>query len=105
MCSTQAPPHLLFLHHPLAHDDKAISDYDEAIRLDPNVVLAYANRGLAYEQKGNFNKAISDFTEAIRRDPNLVPAYVGRGNAYLRTGNRAKANADFATASRLKVGQ
>ena len=31
--------------------DKAIADYTEAIRLDPNYALAYFNRGVAYEKR------------------------------------------------------
>src|SRR5712691_10254342 len=32
--------------------DRAISDFSEAIRLDPKYAVAYANRGVAYEAKG-----------------------------------------------------
>ena len=45
---------------------KAISDFTEAITLDPNYALAYCNRGMAYEKQRNFDKAISDYDEAIR---------------------------------------
>jgi tetratricopeptide (TPR) repeat protein len=85
--------------------DKAISDFTEAIRLDPSCARAYYNRGLAYEQKDNLDKAFSDYNEAIRLDPNFALAYMNRGNLYLHTGNRAKANADFATERRLKSSQ
>jgi tetratricopeptide (TPR) repeat protein len=45
-----------------------MSDYNEAIRIDPNLALAYYNRGLAYTSQGNLDKAISDFNEVIRID-------------------------------------
>ena len=32
--------------------DKALSDFTEAIRLDPNDALAYDDRGFAYANKG-----------------------------------------------------
>jgi tetratricopeptide (TPR) repeat protein len=32
--------------------DRAIQDLNEAIRLDPNLALAYDNRGNAYSRKG-----------------------------------------------------
>ena len=47
----------------------AISDYDEAIRLDPNDAIAYYNRGLAKSELGDLEAAISDYDEAIRLQP------------------------------------
>jgi tetratricopeptide (TPR) repeat protein len=89
----------------LLHYDKAISDYSEAIRVNPNYANAYCGRGIAYYEVKNYDKAVSDYSEAIRLDPNLANAYYGRGIAYLQTGNRAEANADFATAERINGGR
>jgi tetratricopeptide (TPR) repeat protein len=52
--------------------DKAINEFSEAIRLDPNYVHAYVSRGNAYGIHGAVDKAIDDFTEAIRLDPNVA---------------------------------
>ncbi len=49
--------------------DKAIYDYNEAIRLDPNFQMAYGNRGDAWSHKKEYGKAIADYNEAIRLDP------------------------------------
>jgi Flp pilus assembly protein TadD len=46
--------------------EKAISDYNEAIRLDPKSALAYVGRGNAYTKKGNLNAANSDYATAKR---------------------------------------
>jgi tetratricopeptide (TPR) repeat protein len=46
--------------------DKAISDYNEAIRLDPNFALAYYKRGNANLRSGNRAKARADFATADR---------------------------------------
>jgi tetratricopeptide (TPR) repeat protein len=84
--------------------DKAISDFTEAIRLDPNYAAAYYNRGLAYyfnSSWGTFDKAISDHSEAIRLDPNSCIPYSSRGIAYTEQGKSNKAEADLATAKRL----
>ncbi len=62
--------------------DYDISDYDEAIKLNPNDAQAYFNRGDTYYEKGDYDSAISDFTEAIRLEPNLVVAQFNRGLAY-----------------------
>src|ERR1700683_5122870 len=40
--------------------ERAIADYDEALRLNPDYDHAYANRGLAYFAKGDFDHAIAD---------------------------------------------
>lgn len=45
---------LLKFHDVLTYrDDRAISDYDEAIRLAPRFALAYNNRGEAYVAKND----------------------------------------------------
>ena len=50
--------------------DIAIIDYDEAIRLEPKLALAYHNRGIAWLAKGQYDRAIKDFDQAIRLNPN-----------------------------------
>src|SRR5471032_1503416 len=37
--------------------DRALEDYDEAIRLNPNYSTAYSNRGIAYKKKGMLDQA------------------------------------------------
>jgi len=61
--------------------DKAIADYDEAIRLDPKYVPAYNNRGLAWAAKKDYDKAIADYDEIIRLDPKEASAW--NNKAYL----------------------
>ena len=55
--------------------DRAIADYTQAIRLDPNDAWAYNNRGSAYYNKGDWDRAIADFTQAVRIDPNFANPY------------------------------
>ena len=43
----------------------AIAEYDEAIRLDPELALAYINLGAAYDGLGQHERAIQDYDEAI----------------------------------------
>ncbi len=47
--------------------DRAIADYNEAIRLDPKMAQLYNNRGLANAVlKKDYTRSLPDFTEAIR---------------------------------------
>jgi Tfp pilus assembly protein PilF len=59
--------------------DLALSDYNDAIRIDPKSTLAYYNRGNTWAAKQDYDKAIADYNEAIRLDPKYVAAYIGRG--------------------------
>jgi tetratricopeptide (TPR) repeat protein len=60
-------------------NNRAISDYNEAIRLDPNHSRAFTNRGNAYYEKGDNNRAIADYSEAIRFDPDNAAAFNNLG--------------------------
>ncbi len=44
--------------------EKAIADYDEAIRLNSNYANAYYNRGVAHFNLGKKDKALADWKEA-----------------------------------------
>jgi tetratricopeptide (TPR) repeat protein len=56
--------------------DRAIQDYDEAIRLALQFEEAFNNRGVTYGEKGEYDRAIRDYDQAIRLDPNLVKAFL-----------------------------
>ena len=50
----------------LGQHQRAIQDYDQAIRLNPRYAEAYNNRGIAYKNLGQHQRAIQDYDEAIR---------------------------------------
>src|SRR5262249_47580211 len=83
--------------------DRAIADFSAFIRLRPNSVVAFNERGLSFGKKGDYDKAIADYTEAIRLNPfwSALP-YYNRGSAYEKKGELEKALADFREA--LKKG-
>ena len=58
--------------------DRAIADFSEAIRVDPNSALAYYCRGMAYGKKGNLDKEIEDYGHSIHLDPNNATTYFDR---------------------------
>jgi tetratricopeptide (TPR) repeat protein len=50
--------------------NKAIADYTQAIRLEPNIAIFYNQRGIVYYSTGDYNKAIADIETAIQLEPN-----------------------------------
>src|ERR1700733_890271 len=62
--------------------DKAIADFNEAIRLEPKNADAYNGRSLVWLDKKDYDKAIADSNEAIRLDPKFGLAYLSRGTAF-----------------------
>jgi tetratricopeptide (TPR) repeat protein len=87
------------------HDyDRAIAEYDIAIRLKPDYAEAYNDRGFAHYLKGDAERAIADYTRAIALRPNYPKAYNSRGVVYMAHGyGSAKAVADFDRAIALKA--
>jgi len=81
--------------------DKAIEDFNQFIRLDPNNAGIYSNRGLAYTNKGDYDKAIEDFNKAISLDINDAYIYGNRGIAYDKKGNIDRAIEDYNQAIKL----
>jgi tetratricopeptide (TPR) repeat protein len=51
--------------------DRAIQDFNEAIRLNPNSALAFFNRGLAKRAKGDFTGGDADIAEVHRLNPSV----------------------------------
>jgi tetratricopeptide (TPR) repeat protein len=55
--------------------DQAISDFNQAIEMNPRYDRAYNNRGIVYRLKGQYNWAISDFNKAMAINPLDAEAY------------------------------
>lgn len=75
--------------------DRAIADFNEALRLKPKYAMAYGDRANAYFLKDEYDRAIGDYTLAIAIDPKYTAAYTGRGLAHERLGALESARADF----------
>jgi len=82
--------------------DKALADFDTAIKLDPKHVEAFYNRGLTRSHLKEWDKAVSDFDEAIRLDPNSSITFCDRGNVWANKGEWDKTIADLSEALRLE---
>ncbi len=88
-------------YHARRDYDRAIKDYDEAIRLDPQCAAALTNRGNTWVNKGNYDAAIRDCDEALRIEPKCIQAFVNRGLAHAGKGDQDKAIMDLDQAARL----
>lgn len=64
--------------------------FDEALRIDPNMVQPHLNLSLVYTQTGNWDLAIAEAKEAIRLQPDNCMAHNNLGIAYLEKANRLK---------------
>jgi TonB family protein len=62
----------------------------QIIRSDPRAAPAYYNRGLAYEDRGDYDHAIADFNKAIELNPTDAIAYNNRAWAYFKMGKAAQ---------------
>lgn len=82
--------------------DRAIRDFDIAIRIDPENPRAFTLRATAHAAKQNYDKAIADFTTAIRLSPRDCTAWIGRANVHAMLNREEKAMKDMAVAMRLE---
>ncbi len=78
-------------------------DYDMVIKLNPEFVYAYFNRGNLRCAQRDFRAAIQDYTEAIQRDPEFAEAYFNRGLARLSLGDANRGIADLSKAGELGI--
>jgi tetratricopeptide (TPR) repeat protein len=79
----------------------AIANYEKAIILDPESVVAFINRGQAQARKGTLDAAIADYDKAISLDPNSAVAYNNRGFARVKKGDFDAAIVDLERAIAL----
>ncbi|MDE0158754.1 MAG: tetratricopeptide repeat protein [Candidatus Dadabacteria bacterium] len=75
--------------------EKAMKDYDEAIKLDPRCTEAYNNRGSAKSHLGKHEEAIKDYDQAIKLDPQDGMTYYNRGKAKSSLGKHEEAIKDY----------
>jgi lipoprotein NlpI len=87
--------------HDKGDNDRAIADFNEAIRLNPKDADTFGNRGIAWRNKGDNDRAIADFNEAIRLNPKDADTFGNRGIAWGNKGDNDRAIADFNEAIRL----
>ena len=78
-------------------NDKALSDYRKAARLDPQEPLYHSNTGIILNRMKRYKEAVTSFNKTIKLDPGFVKAYKYRADAYEALGQTAKAERDKET--------
>ena len=81
---------------------KAISDFSQALEINPKFEDAYTNRGMAWFALKDFDKAIADYSRALELDPKDAYAYNDRGWAWQAKRDYEKALEDFDQALRFR---
>lgn len=81
--------------------DRALAEYDAAVRLDPANPASFLSRGCARGQKRQWAEAVADFDEVVRLSPRNAWGFYNRGYARAQLGELGKAIRDFDEAVRL----
>ncbi|MEM7474858.1 MAG: tetratricopeptide repeat protein [Planctomycetota bacterium] len=89
------------LWHKRGEYDLAISDFNDAIRLDPDDAALYNGRGSAYTSTKQLERAMVDFDKAIQLDPSNAMVFNNRGFAFADKKQYDRALADYDQAIRL----
>jgi hypothetical protein len=82
--------------------DKAIRQYETAIRLRPNFSTVHNKLGYAYNSKGMTEKAIQHYRIAVGLKPSYLKAHFNLGLAYMKKGLKDEAGEEFKTVLRIR---
>ena len=81
---------------------KALADYEEALRLNPQWLEAYEGRAEVYQELKQYDKAIADYTAALQLKPSSVLYIVALGNLFGLTEQHQQALDSFNKALALR---
>lgn len=82
--------------------DRALADFNQAIKIQPDRALAYFNRASIYFSKENYDHTIADCSQVIKLQPDFALAYMKRGSAYAFKGDHDLAITDFNQAIKIQ---
>ena len=66
------------------HYEKAVSEYQKAIGMDPQLSTAYNGIGVAYTMLEKYDEAVAAQRKALELQPDFAKAHAGIGLAYFR---------------------
>ncbi len=86
----------------LGKTEKAVEDFDQAIKLGYEEPHAYSSRGLFHASVGDFDKAIADYDKAMELDPEAIAPLINRAAVHMAQGDADKAIDDYTAALKKK---
>ena len=81
--------------------ERATTNLETALYLNPNLSKAYYNLGIALSRRGYKDEAMRYFAETIRLAPDYTDAHLELGLAYLEAGDRVAARREFEAVLRI----
>lgn len=87
-----------FAYHRLGDMGRAIVDYDEALRTNPEDSYAFYNRALIFDHFGELPRALADYQASLTLRPDNFDGLVRRGVLLLRIKRFSEAIDDFSRA-------
>lgn len=79
------------------------ADFDEVIRLSPNMAVAYFNKGNILFELEEYALARAAYDKAIELKPDFGEAYYNRGYILLKSGHQTEGIADLSKAGELGI--
>ncbi len=73
------------------HFGSAIEQFKLVLGLQPDLVEARVNLGLAYNAQGDYSLAVAELSQAATKRPDILPASLFLGLSYLKLGSPEKA--------------
>ena len=81
--------------------ETAVTAFQRALEIEPNLFWARFNLGGVYQQQDEHAYALAQFEVCIQLNPNYYPVYYRIGEIHLKEGNTVKARTAFETAHQL----
>jgi len=100
---------IIYIHRGMAYFSKsrydlAMSDFSEALRLNPDNDKAFYYRGVMYSISQNYPAALADLNRCINLNPSWTVPFLSRAQVYFHLGDNPKALADCEEALSLEPG-
>ena len=80
---------------------RRVASYDKALKIDPNDVATWYNKGNVLLELGKYHEALESFDKALEIDPNDLETWSDRGMAFTKLGNYQEALKSFDKALEL----